>query len=85
MSTRKATMPIINKGALSPKARDMPIIAPVIMPGMAYTKIKTVKLFLYILNLKTDLFLDGAILDIVYNCTYYAAMHIESYPEKARR
>ena len=31
----KATKPIINKGAVSPKALDRPIMVPVRMPGMA--------------------------------------------------
>ena len=35
ISATKATMPIISRGALSPKARDMPMIVPVKIPGMA--------------------------------------------------
>ena len=35
MSTIKATMPIISKGADSPSARAMPMIVPVSMPGKA--------------------------------------------------
>ena len=35
ISTMKATIPIINSGAVSPKARAMPIIVPVSMPGRA--------------------------------------------------
>ena len=34
-STIKATMPIISSGAVSPKARAMPKIVPVSIPGMA--------------------------------------------------
>ena len=35
ISTMKATMPIINNGAVSPKALAMPIMVPVSMPGIA--------------------------------------------------
>ena len=35
ISTIKATMPIINNGAVSPRARAIPIIVPVNMPGSA--------------------------------------------------
>src|SRR5690606_33350585 len=35
MSTIKATMPIINSGAVSPRAWAMPMMAPVSMPGIA--------------------------------------------------
>src|SRR5690606_5769587 len=35
MSTMKATMPIINSGAGSPRAWAMPMMAPVSMPGIA--------------------------------------------------
>ena len=35
MSTIKATIPIISSGAVSPRARAIPIIVPVSMPGSA--------------------------------------------------